>query len=298
MKTLSSVYLTVLISWFRKAVNFSKDLFLSLKHALFRLVIQKISRVKAWLGKNKQVLAATILVLAIIYFIPYTFMSGDRGKTIAGITLQICAGAILVFEQISSNERIRDQVTKITRQPLLFALLMTIISFPFAISFITTLVDVPPNRWLCAMGTATLIVIMLGMFLTSLTLLRRIKWLRRKDYAPIERSALDISDLSLRNVGILFGASVSIMILLIFLLPRLILYEELWIQLLWRFLFGLYGFTLLPLLLIAPLYFLAFGFARFANYIRTKKSLEVWFWIFLFVLWAWGWLLLLSKELT
>ncbi len=279
-------------------MNFTKDLFLSLRHVLSRLVTQKISRVKAWFGKNKQILAATILVLAVIYFIPYTFMLGDRGKTIAGITLQILAGAILVFEQISSNERIRDQVTKIIRQPPLFALLITIISFPFAISMFTALVEVPPNRWLGAMGTATLTVIMFGMFLTSLTLLRRIKWLRRKDYVPIKRSALDISALSLRNVGILFGASVLIMILLIFLLPRLILHEELWIQVLWRFLFGLYGFTLLPLLIIAPLYFLAFGFARFADYIRTKKSLEVWFWIFLFVLWAWGWLLLLLKEFT
>ena len=279
-------------------MNFTEDLFLSLRHVLSRLVTQKISIVKEWFGKNKQILAATILVIAIIYFIPYTFMLGDRGKTIAGIMLQILAGGILVFEQISSNERIRDQVTKIRREPLLFALLMTIISFPFAISILTALGDVPPNRGLGALGTALLTVVMFGMFLTSLTLLRRIKWLRRKDYVPIAKDKFDISDLSLRNVGVLFGASVLIMILLIFLLPWLIPHKELWIQLLWRFLFLLYGFTLLPLQIIAPLYFLAFGFARFADYIRTKKSLEVWFWIFLFVLWAWGWLLLLLKELT
>jgi len=297
MKTLFSLYLTVLISWLRKAMNFTEDLLLSLRRVLSRLVTQKISRVKEWFEKNKRILAATILVIAIIYFIPYTFMLGDRGKTIAGITLQIFAGAILVFEQISSNKRISDQVTKIIREPHLFALLMTIISFPFAISILTALGDVPPNRWLGAAGTALLTAIMFGMFLTSLTLLRRMEWLRRKDYAPNAKDKLDIYDLSLRNVGILFGASVLIMILLIFSLRWLIPHKELWIQVLWGFFFLLYGFTLLPLLIIAPLYFLAFGFARFADYIRTKKSLEVWFWIFLFVLWAWGWLLLLLKEL-
>jgi hypothetical protein len=279
-------------------MNFTKDLFILLRNVLSRLVIQKISRVKAWFGKNKQILAATILVLAVIYFIPYTFMLGDRGKTTVGITLQILAGAILVFEQISSNERIRDKVTKIIREPLVFALLGTIISLPFVVSILTALGDVPPNKWLTALGTTILTVMMFGMFLTSLMLLRRIKWLRRKDYVPIAKDKLDISDLSLRNVGILFGASVLIMILLICFLRWLIPHKEPWLQMLWYFLFLLYGFTLLPLWIIAPLYFLAFGFARFTSYIRTKKSLEVWFWIFLFVLWAWGWLLLLLKELT
>jgi len=254
--------------------------------------------VKAWFGKIKQILAATILVIAIIYFIPYTFMLGDRWKTIVGITLQILAGAILVFEQILSNERIRDQTTKIIQKPPAFALLMTFISFPFAISILTALGEVPPNKWSAALGITAGTVIMFGTFLTSLMLLQRIKWLRRKDYVPSAKDRLDISTLSLRNVGILFGASVLIMILLICLLRLLIPYKELWIQMLWLFLFFLYGFTLLPLLIIAPLYFLAFGFARFTNYMRTKKSLEVWFWVFLFVLWAWGWLLLLLKEFT
>jgi hypothetical protein len=279
-------------------MNFIEDLFLSLRRVLSRLVTQKISRVKAWFGKNKQVLAATILVIAIIYFIPYTFMLGDKWKTIVGITLQILAGAILVFEQILSNERIRDQTTKIIQKPPVFALLMTFISLPFAISILTALGEVPPNKWSAALGITAGTVVMFGMFLTSLMLLQRIKWLRRKDYVPSAKDRLDISDLSLRNVGILFGASVLIMIFLICLLRLLIPHKELWIQMLWLFLFFLYGFTLLPLLIIAPLYFLAFGFARFTNYIRTKKSLEVWFWVFLFVLWAWGWLLLLLKEFT
>ena len=298
MKTRSSVYWTVLISWFKKAMHFVKELFLSLKCVASQSVGCNISRVKEWFGKNKQILAATILVIAIIYFVPYTFMLGDRGKTIVGITLQILAGAILVFEQILSNERIRDQTTKIIRQPPVFALLMTFISFPFAISILTALGKVPPNRWLAAWEITVGIAVMFGAFLTSIMLLQRIKRLRRRDYVPSAKDKLDISDLSPRNVGILFGASVLIMIFLICLSRLLISHKELWIQMLWVFLFFVYGFTLLPLLIIAPLYFLAFGFARFTNYIRTKKSLEVWFWIFLFVLWAWGWLLLLLKEFT
>ncbi|MFW6118367.1 MAG: hypothetical protein ACOC6R_02605 [Chloroflexota bacterium] len=279
-------------------MNFTEDLFLSLRHVLSRLVTQKTSRVKEWFGKNKQILAATIFVIAIIYFIPYTFMLGDRWKTIVGIILQILAGAILVFEQILANDRIKNQTTKIIRQPPVFALLMTFISFPFAISILTALGKVPPNKWLAAREITVGTAVMFGAFLTSIMLLQRIKRLGRKDHVPSTKDKLDISDLSPRNVGILFGASVLIMIFLICLSRLLISHKELWIQMLWVFLFFVYGFTLLPLLIIAPLYFLAFGFIRFTNYIHTKKSLEVWFWIFLFVLWAWGWLLLLLAEFT
>jgi hypothetical protein len=298
MKTLSSVHLTLLISWLKKGMHFDKAFFPSPKHVLSQSVGLNISKVREWFGKNKQTLIAAILIVAVLYFIPYTFMLGYRGKTTVGIALQIIAGAILVFEQISSNERIRDKVTKIIRKPLVFALLGTIISFPFVVSILTTLGDIPTNKWSTALGTAMLTAVMFGMFLTSLMLLRRIKWLRRKDYVPIAKDKLDISDLSLRNVGILFGASVLIMILLICFLRWLIPQKEPWLQMLWYALFLLYGFTLLPLWIIAPLYFLAFGVARLTNYIRTKKSLEVWFWIFLFVLWAWGWLLLLLREFT
>ena len=298
MKTLSSLYLTVLILWFKKAMHFVKALFPSPKRVLSKLVGLNISRVRQWFGKNKQILAATTFVIAVIYFIPYTFMLGDRWKTIVGITLQILTGAILVFEQISSNERIRDKANKLIRNPLVFALLGTFISLPFAVSMLTALGDVPSNKWSAAWGTTIMTVMMFGMFLTSLWLLRRIKWLRRKDRVPVPKDKLDISDLSLRNVGILFGASVLVMILLIYFLRWIMPQQQPWLLTLWYVLFLLYGFTLFPLWIIAPLYFAAFGVARLADYIRTKKSLEVWFWIFLFVLWAWGWLLLLLKELT
>jgi len=298
MKTRSSVYSTVLISWFKKALYFVKALFLSVKRVASQSAGCDVSRAKQWFGKNKQTIAATILIIAIIYFIPYTFMLGDKGKTIVGITLQIVAGAILVFEQILSNDRIRDHTTRIIRQPPVFALLMTFISFPFAISILTAFGTVPPNKWLAAWGITIGTAVMFGAFLTSTMLLQRIKRLRRKDHASSAKDKLDIYDLSPRNVGILFGASVLVMILLICLSRLLTSHGEPWIQMLWVFLIFVYGFTLLPLLIIAPLYFLALGFARFTNYIRTKKSLEVWFWIFLFVLWAWGWLLLLLKEVA
>jgi hypothetical protein len=291
-------YLTISIAWLKKAMHFVKALFLSLRCVASQSVGCNVSRVKEWFGKNKQILVATIVVIVIIYFIPYTFMLGDRWKTIVGIILQILAGAILVFEQILSNDRIRDATTRIIRQPPVFALLMTFISFPFAISILTALGKVPPNKWLAAGEITVGIVVMFGAFLTSIMLLQRIKRLRGKDCVPSAKDKLDISELSPRNVGILFGASVLIMIFLICLSRLLISHKELWIQMLWVFLFSVYGFTLLPLLIIAPLYFLAFGFARFTNYIRTQKSLEVWFWIFLFVLWAWGWLLLLLTEFT
>jgi hypothetical protein len=334
MKTRSSVYSLVLISWFRKAINFTEDLSLPLKHVLSRLVsrlgeyltisiawlkkamhfvkelflslkcvasqsvVRNASRVKKWFEKNKQILAAVILITAIIYLIPYTFMLGDRGKTIVGIILQILAGVILVFEQISSNDRIKNKVTEMIRRPVVFALLGTAMLVPFAVSILTALGDVSPNKWLGAAGTALLTVLMFGMFLTSLALLRRIERLWRKGDVPVAKEKLDVSDLSPRNVGMLFGISLLIMILLIFSLRWIAPRNEPTLLMLWYVLFLLYGFTLFPLWILGPLYFAAFGVARLANYIRTNNSFEVWFWIFLFVLWAWGWLLLLLKELT
>ena len=298
MKTLSSVYLTVLIAWLKKAMYFVKALFPSPKRVLSKLVGLNISRVKEWFRNNKQNVAATILVMAVIYFIPYTFMLENREKTIVGIILQILAVAILVFDQISSNPRIREQVTRIIQNPPLFALLMTIILLPFAVSTFAAFGDIPPNRWSVAGGVTVFTVMAFGMFLASLTLLRRIKWLRRKDYVPIAKDKFDVSDLSLRNVGILFGASVLIMIVLFCLLLWLGPPKAIWAQVLLAFLVLSYVFTLFPLLIISPLYVLGFLFAKFTIYIRTKKSLEIWFWIFLFVLWAWGGLLLILKEFT
>jgi len=297
MKKPFSARSAILIAWLKKVVDCLKALFPSAKRALSRLVVRNISRVREWFEKNKHILPATIAVIAVVYFIPYTFVLGNRGKTVVGIMLQIIAGTILVIEQISSTDRIRDKVTEIIRQPLVLALLGTIVLFPFAVSTLTALGDVPSNRWSAAWGITVMIFMMFGMFLTSLMLLRRIKWLRRKDRVPIPRNRLDISDLSLRNVGILFGASVSVMILLIYFLRWLMPQQQPWLLMLWYGVFLLYGFTLLPLWIIGPLYFAAFGVARLAGYIRTKKGLEVWFWLFLFVLWAWGWLLLLLKEI-
>ena len=282
--------------WFKRSMDFIKALPISVKNLASTFIRGNASRVKEWFRKNKHILAMLIPVIAIVYFIPYTFMLGNRERTIIGIILQILAGVILVFNQIASNPRIRKQVTKIIQKPLLFALLITIILLPFAIAVLTSLGDIPSNRWSAAWGITFFTSITFGMFLSSLMLLRRIKWLRRKDYVPIAKDKFDISDLSLRNVGILLGASLLIMILLSYLLYWLYPHKELWIQILLLFLLLSYTFTLFPLLIISPLYLLAFGFARLTLYIHTKRNIGILFWIFLFILWSWGGLLLIIKE--
>ena len=298
MKARFPVHLALSISWFMKAVSSVEALCLSLGHLFFESTRRNISVFKQWFGENKQILGAIAFIVAIIYFILFTSMLEDRWKTIVGIVLQIVAGAILVLEQILANDRIKDQTARMIQKPAAFALLMTFISLPFAASVLTALGEVPSNRWSAALGVTVGTILVFGAFLTSVALLQRIGWLRSKDYVPGANDRLDVSNLSLRNVGILFGGSVSIMVLLICLARFAIPGKALWIQTLWFILLFIYGFTLLPLLIIAPLYFLAFQFARFTMYIRTKKSLEVWFWIVLFVLWAWGWLLLLLREFT
>jgi len=298
MKTSSSACAITLLARLRKAVYSVKALSLSATGALSRPVSLNISRVREWFGENKQVLAATAFIIAVMYFIPYTFMLGNRERTVVGITLQILAGAILVFDQISSNPRIRRQVTRIIQRPLLFAFLMTFILLPFVFSIFTAFGDIPPHRWEIAGGVTLFSVMALGMFMVCLTLLQRIRWLRRENHVPTAKDRFDVSDLSLRNVGILFGASVLVLILLICLSRWLGTPKTLWGQVLLGFLVLSYAFTLFPLLIITPLYVIGFLFAKFAIYIRTKRSLEIWFWLFLFVLWAWGWLLLLLREFT
>jgi hypothetical protein len=297
MKTPTAKYLNIIRAWLKKAMNLIKALSLSLKNQVSMLVKRNISKVKEWFGKNRQNLVMTICIIAIMYSIPYTFMLENKERTVIGIILQILVGAILVFGQISSSANIKKQVTEIIQKPPLFALLITVILFPFAISILTGLNEVPSNRWSSAGGIAFFVFITYAMFLTSLMFLRRIKWLRRKDYLPAAKDRLEVSDLSLRNVWILFGASVLIMILLSYLLYWLSPHKELWIQIVLIILFLSYGFTLFPLLIISPLYFIAFGFAKFAFYIRNN-NLGVWFWIFLFILWTWGGLLLIVKEFT
>lgn len=239
----------------------------------------------------------TIPVLVLAYFIPYTFMLGNKERTIIGIILQILAGGILVFDQISSNTRIRKKAAKIIQKPLLFAFLITIILLPFAISVFTTFGEVPSDNWSTAGGITLFILLTYLVFLSSLTFLRSVKWLRRRDDVLATKYKFDVSDLSLRNVGILLGISFLILVLLIYLIQQFYPIKELWIQIPLAAFTLIYILTAFPLLIISPLYFLAFIVAKLTLYIRTKESLEVWFWIFLLILWIWGGSLLIVKEL-
>lgn len=299
MKIISVKHLNIIRVWLKKATS----LLIALSPLSKNLVSVIVRWGKSWIRerfeKKKQSLVnlvITIPVLVLIYFIPYTFMLDTKERTIIGIMLQILAGAILIFDQISSNMRIRKQVTKIIQKPLSFALLITIILLPFAISILIGLDDVQSDRWSTAGGITFFIIIAFSMFLSSLTFLGRIKWLRSGDYIPATKDKFDISSLSLRNVGILLGISFLIAILLGYLLQQFSSSKELWVQIpLFAFAFFC-AFTIFPLLIVSPLYFLAFIFAKFTFYIRNKKNLGIWFWIFLFILWTWGGLLLILKE--
>lgn len=299
MKIISVKYLDILRVWLKTAMNLPKALSLVLKNLVSMIVGWSKSKIRERFEKNSENLVnfvITIPVLVLTFFIPYTFMLSTKERTIIGIILQILAGAILIFDQISSNMRIRKQVTKIIQKPTLFALLITIILLPFAISIWAGLSDVGSDRWSTAGGITVFIIITYGMFLSSLTFLSKIKWLRSGNYMPATGDKFDISNLSLRNVGILLGISLILALLLGYLLQRFSLNKELWIQIpLFAFTF-FYLLTGFPLLIISPLYFLAFIFVEFNRYIRKKKKLGAWFWIFLFILWTWGGLLLIMKE--
>lgn len=235
--------------------------------------------------------------MILLYLIPLTFMLTDKQRAIIGIILQILTGVILVFDQIASHPRIRKQVTKIIQNSAVFAFLITIMIFPFGISILIGISDVNDDKWSTAGGISLFVVIAYGMFMSSLTLLRRIKWLRRKDYVPVakDKDKFDISDLSFPNVIILFGISLLLTFLMGYLLQRFYSNGVQLIQFLLLAIFTFYVFMIFPILIISAMYVVGFIFAKGTLYF-TKKNLNIWFWIFLFVIWAWGGLLLLMNT--
>ena len=298
MNILSIKHLNTIRVWLKNTKNFLKA-FLLLKDLAFMLITGGKSKIREWFNPKKRSVENFLIalpVLLLIYFIPYTFMLENKQKTIIGILLQILTGAILVFEQISSNRRIRKQVIKIIQTPTLLALLITMILLPFAISIFVSLSDAEYDKWSVASGIAFFTMITYVMFLSSLTFLGKIKWLRSKNYIPGEKDKFNISNLSLRNVGILLTLSALIAIALGYLLPKYSSNNELLIQMTLIFFTFFYGFLIFPLLIISPLYFLAFIFAKFTLYIRITRNIGALFWIFLFILWSWGGLLLIMKE--
>jgi hypothetical protein len=297
MKIPQTKYLSTVRTWITKTAKSGRALLLRLTSLISIWLKRRKSKIIDWFKKNGQNLAITAPVLIFMYLVPYTFMLGNREKTIVGIILQILAGAILVFDQIASNARIRRGLSKLIQKPLWFSLLITVIIFPFAISILSSFQEITSSRWSNALGITFLMSISFVMFVTSLTLLRKIKWIKRKENVPIKSDKFDVSDLSLRNVGILLGASIFLLILTVYLTFWLSHYKELWIQLIWFSVLASYAFTLFPVLLISPFYFLAYLFTKLAIYVRTRENIASWFWLILFVFWIWGGLLLIVKEL-
>ena len=250
---------------------------------------------KLWLASNLQPLTAAVLILVLIYLVSFTLLQANKERAIIGIALQILTGVILVFDQIASHSKIKKQVKKIVEHSQYFAFLITIILLPFGISFIMGLHITSNNKYSTAVGITLFIIFTYGMFLSSLTLLRKIKWLQRKDYVPVDKDKFDISDLSIRNVEILFGISLLLAFLIGYLLDRFYLNNQYWVKAILLFIITFFAFTIFPLLIISPLYFLGFLFAKITQYL-TKKNLNIWFWIFLFFIWAWGGLLLLINA--
>ena len=109
MNILSVKYLKIMGVWLKKAMNLIKALSLLSDNLVSVIVRWSKFKIKQWFEKNKRNVENFIIaipVFTLIYFIPYTFMLGNKERTIVGITLQIIAGAILILSQISSNQRI------------------------------------------------------------------------------------------------------------------------------------------------------------------------------------------------
>ncbi len=295
---LSVMFLVTIIILLWIAANRIKAYYLLLGGLVYSSVRLGKSKIMTRFEDRKQSMVnvvITIPVLILIYLIPFTFMLGNKDRTIIGIILQILAGAILIIDQISSNRTIRKQVNRIIKQPTLFALLITIILLPFAISIWIGLSDAGSDRWSVAGGMTIFTVIAYGMFIISLTVLSKIKWLRSRDYIPATNDKFDISNLSLRNVGILLVILLTLTFLLGYLLNEFYGNSELWFQILLAFLAFFYGLMVYPVLIISLLYILVFALTKFTFYVNPKK-LGIWFWIFLFIIWTWGGLLLIMKE--
>lgn len=295
MKITSVKYLNAIVEWLKKTwEKIGKSC--SDKWKLMRKwFVGKWEKVREWIRINRVSLLWVIPIMAILYLMPLTFMLADKERAIVGIVLQILAGVILVFDQIASNENVKEQLNKLIQNSTIFSLLITIVLLLFALSVLMGVSDDINNKWSTAAGIMVFIPITWGMFLSSLTFLKRIKWLRRKDYVPTTMDKFEVSDLSIRNVAILFVASLLFAFIVGYVLNRFASNNQFWIQSILFFVVTFYAFTFFPLLVISPLYFLGFISAKITVYL-TKRNLNIWFWIFLFVIWAWGGLLLLINE--
>ena len=101
--------------------------------AVFRAPWRLRFCVNYWLsthGKGLEATVVAIVLLVIVYFIQLTFTLGSHAKSIIGVSLQIAAGVILLLDQISANERIRAQVTRIAQSTPRFFSANNITPFP------------------------------------------------------------------------------------------------------------------------------------------------------------------------
>lgn len=242
-------------------------------------------------------LAPTFAIMTFIFLMAITFQIGHRWRGILGISLQLLAGMLLVFDQLSKIKQIQEKTETLYKHPQFFSLLLIFGSFPFEISILYGfLTKLDTNIWSYAFGTVCLVGIILVSFLFSLVTLNKL--IKKKNEGKLSLESGEKFDLSFKNVGILFAFSCLLTFVFVIFAGKLNAIHGLYIQMVLIFLIGIYAFFIFPLLMISPTAFIALSVVKLLSYVHDEKHKNpiIWFWISVFLLWMWGGLLLVFNE--
>ena len=229
--------------------------------------------------------------VGVIYVVGYTFMSVTiKQRGMIGIGLQLCAGAVLILDQIVANlqreKEFKDIVISLTKRRI--RLLMLICLVILIVAGIVSLDLGEGEKWevLTVIGLVIGVMVFYGIYLYGVqwvvNLLER--WSNKRRTAGIESNIIWAN-------AILLGASLPFVVLtVLFFRPETgQMIAQQMLTLFWIFIFGL---IIMPVFWLSIIFFLALSVFQLFVLLRKKVNRIV-FWLALFVLWLWGGILLL-----
>lgn len=232
-----------------------------------------------------------VVFVGVIYVVGYTFVSVTiKQRGMIGIGLQLCAGAVLILDQIVANlqrkKEFKDIVISLTKRRI--RLLMLIPLVILVIVGIISLVSGEGEKWEIStvIGLVLGAMVFYGIYLYGIQWVVNLleKWSNKRKTAGIESNVIWAN-------AILLGASLPFLVLTgLFFRPET--GQMIVPQILTAFWFFIFGLIILSAFGLPIVFFLVLTVFQLFVLIRRKVNRIV-FWMVLFALWLWGGILLL-----
>ncbi|MFC1990684.1 hypothetical protein ACFLU9_00840 [Chloroflexota bacterium] len=213
-----------------------------------------------------------------------------KQRGMIGIGLQLCAGVVLILDQIVANlqreKEFKDIVISLTKRRI--RLLMLICLVILLIIGIISLDLGEGEKWEIStvIGLVLGVMVFFSIYLYGVQWVVNLleKWSNRRKTAGIESNIIWAN-------AILVGASLPFVVLtgMFFRSETGQMVAQQILTLFWIFIFGL---IILPIFWLSIIFFLALGVFQLFVLVRKRVNRIV-FWLALFVLWLWGGILLL-----